>query len=131
MIVSDELAHATNTVLTFMRAVIPEIRTICPDASCVHYWTDSPTSQYRKKFIFTEVANHREIHGLAAKWNYFEAGHGKGPCDGLGGITKRMADEAVNTGKASIQDADDFFAWTQSSVCNLQNVTFLFVARAV
>ena len=40
-------------------------------------------------------------------------GHGKGPCDGL---TKRMVDEAVESGKVVIQDATDFFAWTQSVI---------------
>ena len=46
-------------------------------------------------------------------WYNFEVGHGKGPCDGRGGTTKRMADEAVKSGKVVIQDATDFFAWTQ------------------
>lgn len=40
---------------------------------------------------------------------FFYAGHGKGPCDGLGGSTKRLADEAVKSGKVIIQDANDFF----------------------
>ena len=40
-----------------------------------------------------------------------------------------MADEAVNKGKAAIQSALDFFAWTQSPSCNLQNVSFLYVAK--
>ena len=42
------------------------------------------------------IANHKQIFGIRAVWNYFEAGHEKGPCDGLGGTTERMADEAVN-----------------------------------
>jgi hypothetical protein len=32
----------------------------------------------------------------------FEAGHGKGPCDGLGGCTKCMADQAMKSGKVVI-----------------------------
>ena len=59
--------------------------------------------------IFNLVANHEEKYQCKAIWNYFEAGHGKGPCDGLGGTTKRMADEAVKSGKVNIQDADEFF----------------------
>ena len=39
---------------------------------------------------------------------------GKGPCDGVGGTTKRNADNAVKQGKALIQDAGDFFAWASS-----------------
>jgi len=58
------------------------------------------------------IANHKQIFGIRAVWKYFGAGHGKGPCDGLDGTTKRMADEAVKSGKVVIQDATDFFAWT-------------------
>ena len=45
----------------------------------IHYWTDSPTLQYRNKTIFSVVSRHEETFGVKAVWNYFEAGHGKGP----------------------------------------------------
>ncbi|KAH3891290.1 hypothetical protein DPMN_015383 [Dreissena polymorpha] len=35
----------------------------------------------------------------------------KSACDGLGGTTKRMADEAIRQGNVTIQDAADFYAW--------------------
>ena len=66
------------------------------------------------------------MYGVGARWNYFEVGHGKGPCDGLGGTTKRMADEAVRCQKNVIQDAHDFFKWATSS--NMKAVTFIFVS---
>lgn len=47
-----------------------------------------------------------------AAWNYLEAGHGKGPCDGLGSTTKRMADNDVKKHKYVIQDAFHFYSWT-------------------
>jgi hypothetical protein len=59
---------------------------------------------------------------MKAVWNFFEAGHGKGPCDGLGGITKSLADEAVRTDKTVIQSAERFYAWTQSTACTMTNV---------
>ena len=53
-------------------------------------------------------------------------GHGKGPCDGIGGTAKRLADDAIKQEKVIIQDAQDFFAWadqTQSS----SKIKYLFV----
>ena len=47
-----------------------------------------------------------ELHG---------AGHGKGPCDPIGGTAKRKADLAVKNDKAVIQDAMDFFTWAKES----------------
>lgn len=36
---------------------------------------------------------------MLSTWNYFEAGHGKGITDGVGGTVKRTADRLVNEGK--------------------------------
>ena len=55
----------------------------------------------------------------------------KRPCDGLSGTTKRMADEAVKSGKVVIQDATDFFAWAQSVICTMNKVLFIFVQSEV
>lgn len=119
---SDEMGHCSSTVLTIIDHLIIEIKRLVPQTKCIHYWTDSPTSQYRNKVIFNTVANHESLYGIEARWNYWEAGHGKGPCDGLGGTCKRMADDAIKTGKLAIQDAADFFAWTQSAHCNMRIV---------
>ena len=75
----------------------------------VHYWTDSPTSQYRNKTIFNVVAAHKELFGYPASWNYMKSGHGKGHCDPIGGVAKRMADLSVKNKKTVIQDAEDFY----------------------
>ncbi|XP_046548265.1 uncharacterized protein LOC124258241 [Haliotis rubra] len=128
VLVPDEMNHNSTTVLTFLKYIIQEVKQLDPELKHVHYWTDSPTSQYRNKSIFNLVANHEDVFNITATWNYFEAGHGKGPCDGLGGTVKRMADQAVNAGKVVIQDSKDFFAWSQSQHCSMPNVNFLFVS---
>ena len=56
----------------------------------VHYVTDGPGSQYKNRFIFWMVANHPEMFGCRAVWHYLETGHGKGPCDGVGGPSSGM-----------------------------------------
>ena len=44
---------------------------------------------------------------IDAIWQYFEAGHGKGPCNGPIGTAKCMADQAIQRGTASTQSTDD------------------------
>ena len=105
--VSDELGHTSATVYAFLRELIPNLKAMLPNLKHVHYYTDSPTSQYRNKTIFYLLSRHKELFDVTASWNYFEAGHGKGPCDGVGGCGKRMADEAVRQQKANIQDASE------------------------
>ena len=50
------------------------------------------------------------------------------PCDGIGGTSKRLADEAVKQEKVSIQDASDFMKWAEEN--QLESVIkFLFVDK--
>jgi len=99
----------------------------CEKIKYVHYWTDSPTSQYRNRFIFDAIVNHESVFGCHATWNYYESGHGKSVCDGLGGTVKRLADESVRSGKCTIQDAEEFKTWAENS--SLKAVTFFFVTQ--
>jgi len=38
----------------------------------------------KNKTAFYITSNHDELLGPKADWNYFESGHGKGACDGIG-----------------------------------------------
>ena len=40
-----------------------------------------------------------------------EAGHGKGPCDPIGGTARCKADQAVKNGRFVIQDTVHFYEW--------------------
>lgn len=110
--VSNVGHHNTAAVFTILSKLVPRIKQDIDGLKKIHYWTDSPTSQYRNKTIFHIVENHNKFFpDITCSWNYFESGHGKGPCDGIGGCAKRMASEAVKQQKVQIQDADDFFRW--------------------
>ena len=61
------------------------------------------------KTIVGVIANDNSEFGFPAVWKYFEAGHGKGSCDGVDIKAKRMAVESVKIGKLKLQDANDFF----------------------
>ena len=126
--VSDELGHNAGTVFAILKKLLSEMKLASPNLTHVHYYTDSPTSQYRNKTIFYIISKHKSLFGVSASWNYFEAGHGKGPCDGVGGSVKRMADEAVRQQKVIIQDASDFFSWTQQYM-SASSVSFTFVSQ--
>ncbi|MEW8542103.1 MAG: hypothetical protein AB2693_01095 [Candidatus Thiodiazotropha sp.] len=113
--VSEILSHNSAMVYAIIKELMSQISRRIPDLKYIHFWTDSPLSQYRNKTVFDLVCNFEKLFGLHASWHYFEAGHGKGPCDGIGGTTKRNADNAVKQGKAVIQEATDFFAWAKST----------------
>lgn len=110
VIISDETSHTSGTVYAFMRSLVPKIKEIVPNVDTIHYISDSPTSQYRNLNMFNITTHHQELFNVNATWQYFESGHGKGPCDGVGGSVKRSADLAVRMGTL-IKTADDLYNW--------------------
>ena len=76
----------------------------------MHYLSDSPPSQYQNATMFMAIQRHEELFQVKATCNYFESGHGKGPCDGVGGSVKRSADLAIKKGLI-IKMATDFYKW--------------------
>jgi hypothetical protein len=108
-----------------MLKLIPMVKLTLPDLKSVHYVTDSPASQYRNKSIVHIVGKHEVLFGgIKAAWNFLESGHGKGPCDGVGGSLKKSADVAVKSGKI-IRGADEFYEWATNME---SNIDFLYVS---
>jgi len=127
--ISDVLQHNATMVYSIINSLIPFMRIEYPELKTIHYLTDSPTSQYRNKTIFQLLSLHESGFNVTATWYYPEAGHGKGPCDGLGASVKRSASLAVKQNKAVIQNASDFFAWTQRQSSNESVVSYLFISQ--
>jgi hypothetical protein len=125
ILVSDERNHSAPTVYSFMQALVPNIREEI-QLEHIHYITDSPSSQYRNIHMFSVLAKHKDLFGVSASWLYFEAGHGKGPCDGVGGSSKRMADDYVRRGN-SITTAAQYAEYGNSS----GKVTYVVVPKDV
>ncbi|CAG2256864.1 unnamed protein product [Mytilus edulis] len=70
--------------------------------------SDGPTTQYRQKGNFYLACTNLPKYGFQNFcWNFFEAGHGKGIPDAVGGALKRHADTEVKFGK-DITNADIF-----------------------
>ncbi|WAQ99020.1 hypothetical protein MAR_023393 [Mya arenaria] len=109
--VSEVLQHNAAMVQVIIQKVIKYIQESDKSIKGIHFWTDSPTSQYRNKTVFDIVSRLETEFGIKGSWHYLESGHGKGTCDGVGGTTKRNADNAIKQGKVIIQDEEDFYKW--------------------
>ena len=119
-VVSDDRQHDSGAILAIMEILTTHLKEKYPLINIVHYCSDSPSSQCRNIFLFSVIAKHQELFGLSCTWAYFEAGHGKGPCDGVGAAAKREADNALKGG-INILNAEDF-----ARVGNIEgNVTYI------
>ena len=119
-IVSDDRQHDSGAILAIMEILTTYLKDNYPLIKTMHYCSDSPSSQDRNISLFSVIAKHQELFGLSCTWAYFEAGHGKGPCDGVGAAAKRKADNTLKRG-INIQNAEDF-----ARVGNMEgNVTYI------
>ena len=116
--VTDVRQHSAPTVFAVIRQLITVLQEKLDFPILhIHYISDSPSSQYRNISIFSLVARHSTIFGIDASWLYLEAGHGKGPCDGVGAVSKRVADDNAKAHQehpdtlTPITNATTYVAW--------------------
>lgn len=60
----------------------------------IFYFADGATAQYKNRNNFKNLSLHEEEFGTQVRWNLFASTRGKGPCDGVGWITKKLATKA-------------------------------------
>ena len=93
-VVSDDKTHDAGAILAILDVTTSYLKKKHPEVQVVHYVSDSPSNQYRNISMFSVICQHKELFGLDCTWLYFEAGHGKGPCDGVGAAAKWKANHA-------------------------------------
>ena len=74
---------------------------------------DRFSNKSQNRAIFQIISCHKEYFGVTTSRSFTEAGHGKGPCDPIGSVAKRKADQVVKNGKYVVQDAITFFEWAK------------------
>ncbi|KAL7857118.1 hypothetical protein SRHO_G00160170 [Serrasalmus rhombeus] len=92
-----------------LHPVLDYLHTQHPQVSVLHFLSDGPCTQYKQRgnfFLFTTELDKRGFK--AGSWNFFEASHGKGAPDGVGGALKRTADMMVAKGR-DIPDALELY----------------------
>ena len=117
--VSEVNKHSFPTTFSFLVHLMHEIRQLVPELKHLHLITDSPSSQYRNRFACDMLQRAANIFGIRITWNWLEAGHGKGPCDGIGGALKGLADRTVKICGA-IQTVDEFVQELQPRTVKLK-----------
>lgn len=95
--VSEETSHAAPTIFAFISTLMVQLMVLLPKLKVVNFISDSPSSQYRNRSSVSLIAKFLSLFKTSATWIWLEAGHGKGPCDGIGGALKNQADNLVKS----------------------------------
>jgi hypothetical protein len=103
--VSDYNKHGPSAIWAHLKPVLTNVKGLFSTIDTVYFVSDGPTTQYRCKSNFYLLSSYFFDLGFKiGNWTFLEAGHGKGPADGIGGAVKRSADAFVAHG-GSITDA--------------------------
>ena len=107
--ISDCMDHSPYAIWAYLHPVLKELKHNFSQVKVVHFFSDSPSTQYRqKKMFYLFCTKLYELGFSYGTWNYFESGHGKGAPDGVGGALKRCADNLVANG-TDVPDASSFY----------------------
>ena len=82
---SDELTHDENTIFFHNSYIINDLKSKGLIFDMVHYWSDSPSNQFKNQYDFTNLLLHQRDHGMPTDWNFFVTSHRKKENDGAGG----------------------------------------------
>ena len=107
MVVSDEMCHDKFSVTAFNRAILESAATSELDIQPLHMFSDGAGSQFKNRFILSQVAKPALIHPhlRSLDWSFFGTAHGKGPVDGVGGTVKRAVWRRIMQGKVVVNNA--------------------------
>ena len=106
--VSDSVYHGPAAIWCHLRRILIELRQANKNLDSIEFFSDGPLSQYRQKGNFHMLTQIPVKFGFRnIKWSFFEAGHGKGIPDAVGGSLKREANRRVKYGH-DITCAKDF-----------------------
>ncbi|KAK7110403.1 hypothetical protein V1264_014286 [Littorina saxatilis] len=78
-------------------------------------FTDGAGSQFKSREPFTDLSCSADDFGVPIERSFFGTSHGKGPCDGVGGIVKSAVRRAVLSGKEIIRNAEEAFQYLKQN----------------
>lgn len=117
--ITHVLSHRFPTTYGFISKIVEYARSWNSNINELYIKTDSPLSQYRNKFSLTMILLGKQLFGLDIVWDFLETGHGKGPCDGVGGAVKSRADRLVKL-TGSIKTAHELYDKMRETNTNIK-----------
>lgn len=122
--ISDCLNHKAPAVFVSLLPLLDNLPSSVVELCLV---SDSPTSQYRNKYIAWLLQDWftKQERIMKIIWVYTESGHGKGPADGVGAAAKKTIDDitAYNPNRVINCTQHLIDLWPASSTIQLDQYT--------
>ena len=126
VIVSDDLTHAKYSIYIFMDYIFEYLLEKYPLIKKINIFSDGPGSQFKQRYLFSNLHTWEEKHKVNVIWNFFATSHGKGVVDGLGGTVKRSVWRHVRSEQAHITNPEEYAVVAKE---RNPNITIHFISK--
>ena len=127
VVISDDLTHSKHSIFAFMQCIFRNLTTKFSNIKTVNVFSDGPTSQFKQRFLFSNLHSWEQEHSFNIIWNFFATSHGKGVVDGIGGTLKRAVWRNIRAEKNHITSPQEY-ATLAKELC--PNVTVEYIPKS-
>ncbi len=93
-----------------MQSIFAQLMASYPGIEKIDVFSDGPTSQFKQRFLFSNLYGWEMENSLKISWNFFAISHGKGVVDGIGGTVKRAVWRYVKAEQSHVTDLQQYAA---------------------
>lgn len=108
VLVSNCLDHGKTSVYTYMNILLKDLKISYPEIEEVQVFSDGASSQFKQKYLFSNLILLEKSCLVKLTWNYFATSHGKGTVDGIGGAVKGSVWRRMIANDIIINTAEEF-----------------------
>ena len=108
LILSDDLNHTKQCVYTYMQYIFNYLKSKCPNMKVFDIFSDGASSQFKQKYLFSNLYSWEQEHDFKIRWNFFATSHGKGVVDGIGGTVKRAVWRHIRSDQAHVTNVKEY-----------------------
>jgi len=109
---SEITRHDPKAITAHLKPILDKYLRENPQVNKLYIMSDGPVSQYKNRdlyFLVTQFLADLFKQLVVIEWVFSGSGHGKGEADGVGGTTKRTADNVVAHGK-DVDSLEKFYS---------------------
>ena len=103
-----------------MQCIFRSLRAKFPSIQAINIFSDGPTSQFKQRFLFSNLHHWEQDHDITIRWNFFATSHGKGVVDGIGGTVKRTVWRLIRSERSHVTTPHDYAALAKQLCSNVQ-----------
>ncbi|XP_067936855.1 mucin-like protein [Watersipora subatra] len=123
-VIQDERLCRNTAKVEVKRTLIRFIKENLLQVTHVNYFSDGSGAQYKNYKNFANLCHHELDFNLTASWSSFATSHGKGLCDGIGGVVKSLAThhskQLVKSRKERLLSAEQLYKYASESIAGVE-----------